>query len=465
MSALRKLSWIVIALAAMGLLPAGGVAQQAMDTLTLTLEDALRIAEGANPTYRQSENSLGLNGAEARSTWFGSIAPRLNLDLYGTAYNGRLTRRAFDNLGRPIENPDADWIYDSNTIQTFSLSWNIQGASLFNAKKLLNQSQRGRELGVSAARATLRSEVARLFYDALEQGSLLEVEESLAEARATDLESARRLFELARSTRVDVLNAEVQVDQQAINIQQQRRRHEQALLLLRTTLGDAGLPPLRLEASELPVFDPSALDEEALLARARRESPLVRRAESDVDGARYSLDDAGAWKWPTLSVQYNLSRYVQTSEAASVFDVGFDTDDLQSNFRIGVSVPFLNNFFQNRYQEAQASVELANRREELRRTRLDVDQSVRSELINLRNQYESMRLATRSRDIAGQATALAREEYRLGARTFEQLQETVRQEADARRQVIQARFAFVDALIALESAVGGPVAASAGGAG
>ena len=42
----------------------------------------------------------------------------------------------------------------------------------------------------------------------------------------------------------------------------------------------------------------------------------------------------------------------------------------------------------------------------------------------------------------------------MGTRTFEQLQEAVTLEADARRQVIQARYGFVDALLALEEAVG-----------
>jgi outer membrane protein TolC len=164
-----------------------------------------------------------------------------------------------------------------------------------------------------------------------------------------------------------------------------------------------------------------------------------------------------------LSVSYGLSRFVQTRETDALFDLGYDADQVQSSFQVSLSVPFLNNYFQNRYSEVQAQVQLENQRETLRQQELDVERAVREALINLRNLHESYRLALRSADIAGRATELAREEYRLGARTFQELQQAVEQEGAARRQVIQARFSFLDAVVSLESAVGGRIASDGPG--
>ena len=50
---------------------------------------------------------------------------------------------------------------------------------------------------------------------------------------------------------------------------------------------------------------------------------------------------------------------------------------------------------------------------------------MRSQLIALRNQGETLRLAQRSLAIAEEAVRLAREEVRIGTRTFEQLQDAV----------------------------------------
>jgi outer membrane protein TolC len=82
---------------------------------------------------------------------------------------------------------------------------------------------------------------------------------------------------------------------------------------------------------------------------------------------------------------------------------------------------------------------------------------VRGALLELGNQYESLRLTERQTLIAEEAVRLAREEYRLGSRSFEDLRPTIDQEAETRRQVIQARHAFVDALLSLEEAVGARV--------
>lgn len=437
-------------------------AQSPTDTLTLTLEDALSIARGGNPALLRAENELALNGPQERSTWLGQIVPQLTVNLLQTGYSGSLQRQATDFFGQPIENPESNWVYSSSTRQSVSLNWNIQGLSFLNARKRQQQTSQGRALVLANADAALEAAVQREYWDALEQRQLLEVELDLVEGRQRDLEAAQRRYSLARATRVDVLQAELALEQQRSTIQERRSGYEQALLALRTTLGDADLLPVRPDDRALPVFDPSQLDESELVARARGENPQIRSAEAGVDGARIGVSEATEWKWPTLSVGYSWGQFSQTRESEALFDVGFDPDRVNSSFSVSIGVPFFNSYFQNRYSESQARVALQNQQESLRETRLQAEWEVRSQLIQLRNQRETLRLAERSLGIAEEASRLAREEYRIGTRTFEQLQDAVEQEVNSRRQVIASQFGFVDALIALESAVGGSVRPGAG---
>ncbi len=452
---------LVCAALGMGVLPLAAQAQQP-DTLVLSLDDALGIALGANPAVRRAENSLGLNGVETRSSLFGSLLPDVQGNLFSTTYNGNLQRVALDPLGFPLENPEANWIYTSNSGQSVTLNWSIQGLSFLNERRRQEQVNRGRVLTLDGAQATLRADVERQYFDALEQRELLSVEEAIADARRRDLETAERLFGLARNTQVDVLQAELAVEQQLLAIQQQRTSYEQALLTLRTTLGDTELPALRPESEALPVFDPATLNADGLVARALGDNPQVRTAVAGVDEARVGVASAGQWKWPTINLRYNWGPFLQTRESDAFFSFGLE-DRVQSSFSASLSIPFLNDYFGSTAAEAQAKVTLDNQQETLDETRLQTEQEVRSQLINLRDQGETLRLATRSVEIAEDALRLAREEYRLGTRTFEQLQDAVEQEATGRRQVIQARYGFVDALIALETAVGGPVRPAAGG--
>lgn len=429
----------------------------------LTLEDALDIARRANPGYRQAEVALDLNSVETRSTWANQVLPSVSLNLLSTGYGGNLTRRAVDFFGNPIEDPQAEWVYNSSTSQGVSLDWNIQGLSFLDAMKRQSLTNTDRVLQLEATGWTLGAEVRRRFFDALEQRELLEVEEGIRASREVDLESARRLFDIAQRSRVDVLTAELQVAQQDQNIQQQRRAYEQAVLSLRTTLGDPELEPFEPTAEVVPVFDPSGLEAEALVERALRANPTLQQSEASVSGARLGVSEARQSWWPNLSLSFDYGRFAQTREAAALLDLTPEETDWQSSFSARLSIPAFNNFFQNRAQVAQAQVELDNQEFALRERRLTVEQEVRTQLINLNNQHQSLALASRSLEIAGETVRLAREEYRLGTRTFEQLQEAVTQEADARRQVIQARYGFVEALLTLEEAVGQRLSPPAGG--
>ena len=133
------------------------------DTLTLTLEEAYRIAAGSNPAYRQVVNTTTLNGPESRANLFGQILPSVSLNLLSTGYSGRLTQQANDFFGNPILNPTQSFTYSSNTSQSVSLDWTIQGASLFNDRTRQRLTNRARGLAESSEMAGLRENVRRQF--------------------------------------------------------------------------------------------------------------------------------------------------------------------------------------------------------------------------------------------------------------------------------------------------------------
>ncbi|HSM60612.1 MAG TPA: hypothetical protein VK849_07425, partial [Longimicrobiales bacterium] len=184
----------------------GALSGQAVDTVTLTLDEALSMALGSNPAYRQAVNSAQLNGTEMRTTWFDQILPQAQINLFSTQFTGNLTRVATDNFGNPIENPTSDWNYFSQTNQSVDLTWRIQGASIFNALDRQRLTNLDRDVGETRARVTMGVGVRRGFMDALEQRELLRAEEELLEGRGLDRDVAERLFGLAMRTRVDVLN-------------------------------------------------------------------------------------------------------------------------------------------------------------------------------------------------------------------------------------------------------------------
>jgi outer membrane protein TolC len=399
--------------------PARATAQQG-DTLALSLERALEIARRNNPAYRRAVNDLDLNGPETRFAWGNGILPRVALNL-STTFNGNRQTRGTDNFGNPIANPDPQYVYFSSTRQGVGLFWELQGPSLWTRKQGLDAGNAGRLLAEDVAGETLRIAVRRRYFDALEQEELLRAEAEVAEASRSDREAAQRLFELALKTRVDVLQAELQVEQQQLALREQQGRRDQARLALRTVLGQQDLPPVRPEAIPPPVFDPSSLEADALVRQARDASAAVRQQESLLRQADVEVSRSRGAYWPTLTAGWQMGRYVQGRESASLFSFGGFGDAQYNQFNVSMSVPFLSDVTGNRLQMARAEVQRETQRDALRGARLEAEQAARSALVTLRNRWETLTIAERSLAIAQEALELAREEYRLGVRAFEQL--------------------------------------------
>jgi outer membrane protein len=457
---IRRLARAVLAVCAAlaAALPAFpfGLAAQEPAALRLSLDDALRMAEGSNPAYRRATNDALLNGIEMRTTWLDQLLPTPTLQL-NTAYTGNLQRFGRDDYGNPIEKESADWVYASSTSQYLNLAWDISGPSNFQAHRRQSLVNAGRDLAQATALTAVQVEVRLLYMDALEQRELMESEEELLEGRRVDQGVAERLFSLGVKTPVEVLRAEFEVEQQSLALQRQRAAYQTALLELRAALGTDEGAPIELVSEPLPVFDPASLDTDALLSRARDVNPRLRAADVGVATADVEAAQARGMWWPQISVGLDVYKRAQAFDGGgALFDPALD-QGLESYFFIRMSLPVFSNFFGLQQQRERATVALRNEVETGRETQLDVERAVRIARLTLQNEHESVRIAERSSEIAGEALRLARERYRLGTGTFEELRASAVAEAGARRQLITARHAFVEALLRLEEAVGEPV--------
>jgi outer membrane protein len=458
----REAIRVTLVLAFVGGLAAAVDAQEP-EPLRLSLDAALEYASGSNPALRQATNTAQINGVETRTTWLDQLLPSARLTLFETAFTGNLRRRALDNFGNPIANPQADWNYFSQTTHSLRLNWSIQGPSLFQTHRAQMLANQDRDLARDVALTDVQFQVQRLYADALEQRELLRAEEELVEARRIDQQVAERLFGLALRSRVDVLGAELEVEQQALAVQRQDAAYQRALLALKTAMGLSDDRPLELVNGELPLFDPDALTADALISRAREVNPELLRSDVAIRSAEVAVAQRRSVWWPQVDLGFNVYRQAYEPYGDALFDARI-TRDPESNFFVSFSLPILNGYFQEDLARQQASVELSNRREADREATLRLEESIRGSLLDLESEWRALQLSERSSVIAAEALALAREEYRLGTRSFEDLRSAIQQEADTRRQVITARYAFVDALLALEEAVGAPVrdAVSAG---
>lgn len=429
-------------------LPGGLTAQEPP---LLTLEEALARAEAHNPSFRSTRHQLRLSGME-RELAVGQFLPTLNFSTStGVSLNRQLV--STDVFGLPVANPITEWRTSSSTSQSLSgrislWDWGARFRGLATQKARA----RAREAAVTAASRTLRATVVRRYRAAQYQLALQAVEANLLQARLVDLETTRRRFELAGAGRVEVLIAELQVREQESRIEEVKGQLETALLALRTAIGDETLLAFRVSEALPQPFDPGFLDEGDLVRRALASSPALLEQESAVNVARAEAANARASRWPPLALGFSANQSSFGDQLTSVLDL-YPDRSRAGGVSFGITVPLFPRL-DTKASIVQAEVQLANAQERLREARLRVEEEVRSRFIALQTARRSYLLAVQSRSIAQERLTLAREQYRLGTRTFTELQQDIEAAARAERQVIHQLFALEQALTNLEEVVG-----------
>jgi outer membrane protein TolC len=199
-------------------------------------------------------------------------------------------------------------------------------------------------------------------------------------------------------------------------------------------------------------FDPSGLDAESLASRAFSANPNLIQQQANVDVSRAQAQSARRAHWPALEIFFNARQSTYGDDYAAFMD-GFPDDSRSGGASFGITIPIFQGF-NNKARIVQAEVGLVNQEEALRETELQVEEAVQSRLIALETAYQSYLITLRSREIAQERLRLGREQFRLGSRTFTELQQDIDAASQAERSVINQLFALEQALANLEEMVG-----------
>lgn len=445
----------LLAASAQDLAAQAAVGERAGGAERLTLQEAQERAARNNPAYRRTTNDLGLNQIEHREAWL-SVLPRPTLSIFSTGMDWNLTTRAFDNFGNPIENPETEMVRSSSSTQRAQLAFTVDFQNFVRFRQTGIQAE-SREAGAQFELYGLEADVARAFLDAQERQVSLELEEELLESAVRNREVVERLYGLARRDRMDLLSAELDVVEQENQLDESRAQLRTALLELRNTIGDPELQEFEIEPVGLRDVDPARLDEEALVDRALESSPRIRQQQLAVRVAERDVGSERARWLPQVSMSLSTFRQEFERGGGGAFFQPTPNADWDRRISLQLDFPDVARHFDIQNSTRRARISVRNQEETLRQTRLEVEQEVRTLLVDLRSALRSSEIQERRSELAEEQLGLRLEAYRLGNVTFDQLQTATEQAAQARRQALQSRYAVERALVGLERALGAPL--------
>ncbi len=468
---------------------------------TLSLDEALELAERYNPTYRQTANDRAPAAWAVRNA-YSSFLPTFNVSSSAT-FRGAGTQRflttEFTQLSGTI-----------GSSYSLNLNWTFNGNTLLQpgvAKAALSAS----DASVDAMRLNVRSTIVQQYVSILEGKAQVALQERQVERNMENLRLAQARFDVGQATMIDVRQAEVAKGQSDVALLQARQNVTVETLRLYQHMGVPAPEDITLVtlSDTFPVVEPIwSLDDLLVEADANNPNVIAQRArETSAEWSERSVKS----RWlPSINVSAGWSGFTQqfTDGGASLvppaqrsfannleacniqnvihqdinsrgadlpvlpcdqfftftpaieaaildgqraFPFSFDQNPFVA--RMTISLPIFDQFDRN-LQISQASAAAEDAQEFRRALELQTRTDVSQQYYALSTAYESIAIQDNNRTAAQDAMRLARARYRVGSGTFFELLDAQLVNEQAEADYITASFNYHRSLVSLEAAVG-----------
>jgi cobalt-zinc-cadmium efflux system outer membrane protein len=286
------------------------------------------------------------------------------------------------------------------------------------------------EQALAAQRQRVLTDTRVAYYEVLLAQLRMEVTSQLVAIGSEGVKAADAIFQAKEGSRVDILQAEVEVENAEILAQNARNRHAAAWLSLAAVVGAPDMPPQRLVGD---AFAPAKkLDITETLQRLWTASPEIGAAAANIERARFALARARVEPRPNVNLQ----------GLVNVLDNGIDGDP-DGAVAVSVPIPLFN---RNQGEVIRAQHELAAAQQALWQLELDLQNRlapVFERYVNARNQVSRFRERILPRTL--ESLELTRNLYAAGEINYVNL-------LTVQRTYTQTNLSYMDSLLELRIA-------------
>jgi multidrug efflux system outer membrane protein len=417
---------------------------------TLDIERALSIAMSRSPQLSQAQAATDQARANRTAAW-GAFLPTAGVNM-NLNRNNFTTNSFLSPEGESQELPDPLTSSRQSGSQGLNVSWTV-----FDLQRIANYRERGEALTASQRRQddqrlAVIADVRRRYVEALRRQTLLELTRQQIVDRETELDIAQRRYEIGAVELSDVLAAETLLLNAEVTLLSETSQLETGLQALSVSLGmqaDEGPGTLLVDITELP--DAEMLRAGELVAYALSEDPEIQAYQADQAAANATLWGARSRFLPTIQLGFNLGRSEQFGPGSDFFQ--FDFTNTSRTFSVTASWQLFDGFSRTSQTRA-ASAQRFQASESLRQRRLEIEREVRRFLKEIDQFSQALVLLERALQISQERLRMTRLQYQNSTANFTTLQQAISTVTNAERQLIEQRYAYLNAWTNLEEYVG-----------
>ncbi|MBK0377979.1 TolC family protein [Mucilaginibacter segetis] len=403
-----------------------GIAK-AQDTTYLSLKDAVAIALKNNYNIKLSQNNSAIasNNVTPGNAGFLPVVTG-NVTSNNSIQTTKQTRS--DGSVNNINNAR-----NSNLNYGVNLNWTVfDGFSMFANYDLLKQLD---NLGAIRLQDTIQSTIANVintYYNLIGQKQQIKALKGAIEISRTQLRYSNDKFAVGRVSKLDVYNAQVNLNADTANLITQLQQFKTTKIQLNRLL-------VRNLQTDFTVADTILVDDQLILgdiiAKAQTQNPAILSAQINKRLADINLKQTQATRYPQIAL---TSGYTFSHNKTPA---GFTLQQNAHGFNYGVvaSINIFDGFNQWR-RERNAKLQIENAEIDYKQTMLDIEAQISNFYAVYLSGLDLIKLESSDVELARKNLEISLEKYRLGNITPLEIREAQRNYLDAQSRFSSAQY-------------------------
>jgi outer membrane protein len=402
------------------------VAAKAQDTSLLTLKDAVQIALKNNYNIQLSQNNktIAANNVTLGNAGF---LPVVTGDAALNASNQKIKQTRSDGT---VNNLTAN---NSNNNYGVNLNWTIfDGFNMFANYDMLKQQDK---LGAIRLQDTIQSTVANVintYYNLISQNEQIKALRGAIDISRTQLRYSNDKFAVGRVSKLDVYNAQVNLNTDTSNLVIQLQQFKTTKIQLNQLL-------VRDLQTDFTVGDTIVVNNTLVLGdiitKAQTQNPSILAAQINKRLAEISLRQVKSTRYPVIGVN---SGYMFTN---SKTPAGFTLSQNAHGISYGLTASI--NIFDGLNQwrrERNAKLQIDNADITAKQTRLDVEAQISNFYVAYLSGLDLIKIGQSSVELAKKNLEISLEKYKIGNITQLEIREAQRNYLDAQSKFFSAQY-------------------------
>ncbi|MEW5674944.1 TolC family protein [Flavobacterium enshiense] len=367
----------------------------------LTLEDAVQIALKNNYDIRLASNNLKIDETGVGVANAGML-PRL--DATFTQNNSIQNTKQTQSTGAVRELDNA-----KNNSMTYgvNLGWTVfDGLGMFARYDQLKELQKQGETELKLAIMTRVSDVMSGYYDLVQQQQLLSALDTTIVISKQRLKTAENRFTIGKAAKLEVLNAQVDLNTDKSNLLKQQELLHNAKIRFNELLA-------RETDADFKVVETGTTDDKLQLAELReltkKQNPQLQLALINKRVAELNLKQVKANRYPTV----NLNAGYAFTESESSLGFVSQSSGRGLNYGVSAAIPVFNGFLQHR-NEKIAKLQVENTAMAIEQQNKSIDTQLASAFQTYKTNIELAKLEQDNETIAKRNLEITMDKFKIG---------------------------------------------------